>query len=426
MKLLNFFILFSITLLFLSCSAPIGNSLLVNASSSCQNSTNLDCLNPPNKPTEGAIAINPDRPEMTVNMDGSDVVEITGSCVDLDRKPNRIFVEVFAGEQDESADPYITNEITSNCYDRSGLSGIVTSAGILSGGKCFWITKGVGLIEGSPIAREFPQCHNGQFGFSVKLGKILTNSALGLNYLVRMKIRTDDGGISDSPWTRVKISRGLSPPKITTITPNDTSYTCDIKTEVSRFNSSLLYTVSKTFNYFSGGSSSSSNLGTFTNLNSSSALAFSVSDAVVQGVTYSYNLSVIDSQYAPYPMPQPTSISSPVTCKVSAPVVVPSGVTPAAGQCRLSLLGFNPSGVSYQIKYFTSPLWTKDPTKPSAVAVCSAGSLSSECVINGLGSGTKYYIAVRSYVDNNPANGSPDTGSEQVGEWSNELFCTPP
>lgn len=428
MKPIFFFITIFVLFIFTGCSGPVANSLLVNGSQSCD-SLVASCNNLPTNSTTGSLSIQANRAEMTVNMDQSDTVEITGSCVDLDRKKNRILVEVFAGELNESVDPYITNGITSNCYHISG-AGMTTSSGINSNDKCFWVTKGIGLIEdiGLPSQKEFPQCHNGEFGFAIKLGKILTDTSLGTNYLVRYKIRTEDGGISDSPWSRVKISRSLSAPKILSTLPSAVSFSCHLQNEVARFNSNLWYNLSRSFNFSGGGSSVSALVPTFANLNSLSPLSYSYDDYnLIEGVTYNYFLTVIDNQYAPYLPSTPIVNSNSIACKAIKPAMVVSGAVPSPGTCMFSLLYFNANpSVSYQIGFTTGAGWTGDPSRPPSITTCSSGTLSTTCTKSGLASGTNYYFAVRSYRDNNPADGVPSLLSEEVGEWSNELSCRAP
>ncbi len=407
----------------------MGTSLLVSGSASCTTNDPL-CSTLPDTSTEGELAIQADTVP-AVNMDKSDVVEITGTCVDLGRKKNRILVEVFAGDLDESVDPYISNGITSNCYHING-GGITTSSGISSSDKCFWVTKGVGLTEdaGLPSQKDFPQCHNGQFGFAIKLGKILndTSSPLGTNYLVRYKLRTDDGIVSDSAWTRTPISRQLTPPKITSTLPKPANFSCQLAMDISRFNPFLTYSLTRDYKLLGGGATAPTAIPSYTSVNSLTSISYSYEDFnLVDGVTYNYNLSVDETQYAPYaPLLTPmVSIATP--CKTLPPPIVSSNIVPPTGSCLFYLANYNfdPS-VKYEIGFSDVDGWSKKPQPyvftPTA---CSSGSLSSTCTRSGLISGKKFYFAVRSYRDQN-GNSTPDILSEEVGEWSHELNCIPP
>ncbi len=63
----------------------------------------------------GVLSISPDSTGgITSLVEAGDIVEVAGSCVDLDRRNNRILVEVFAGT-DESVNPYINNDISNEC-----------------------------------------------------------------------------------------------------------------------------------------------------------------------------------------------------------------------------------------------------------------------------------------------------------------------
>lgn len=362
-------------------------------------------------------------------MDQSDEVEITGSCVDLGRKKNRVLVEVFAGDVNETVDPYISNAITSNCYHISG-SGVPTASGITSGSKCFWVTKGVGLIEdaGLPSQRDFPQCHNGQFGFVVKLGKILTDATLGTNYLVRFKIRTDSNGVTDSVWSRVKISRQLSPPKVPTPTPTAISFSCNLKPQVARFNSYLWYTLYRSYN-FTGGASAPGALLFYTNLNGSGSVAYNYEDYyLVDGVTYNYRLDVSETQYSanytipPFVSPAPPPVAAtPVTCTATPPFFLPP--SPGLGSCSIRLNYTNTGpGIGYQIgAQVNSGGWSKQvPAVTPSFFGCTTGTLAGgDCVISGLSNTNTYFFALRA------GRGGFNPAVNEVGVWSNEQSCRP-
>ena len=422
----------------------MSNSFLVNGLKGCDSLT-ANCT-PDTNPNSGELSLSVLSQQVTVNMDQSDTVEISGSCVDLGRLDNRIYVEVFAGT-DETVDPYIKNEITSNCYSIAG-AGIITSSGINSNDKCFWITKGPGLIvdPGLPSQKDFPQCNNGQFGFSVKLGKILTDPALGTTYTVRMKLHSDTSGVPDGTWTRVSVSRGLSAPRIVSSVPDDlATFTCDIKNSLARFNSNLAYTLTRTYKLAGGGPSplAAINLPGFLSKTSTDLTAFDYQDGpmtasiLVEGVTYNYSLKVTEAQYAPYaPAPIPSTANSAISsCAVPKPILSQyTAVAPIAGECNfyLSTPNFG-ANVRYHISYKQQAGWAANPTTSPPDISCAAGaglgtlqSGDGVCHIRGLTSGQTYYFNVRAYRDISPTNLAADLATEEVGIWSNEINCRPP
>jgi hypothetical protein len=159
-------ILLGLVLMLSGCTKPVAKSLLSSSSQSAETTDESD--DDSEDTSNEALDIQPDNTNLVVNVDDKDVVEISGNCKDLDRRKNRILVEVFTGE-DENLTPYISNDVSDKCQ--------TTDAGLTIGEKCFWITQGQGLIEnfGLPDERRYPQCHNGRFSFSVKLGQILRN-----------------------------------------------------------------------------------------------------------------------------------------------------------------------------------------------------------------------------------------------------------
>lgn len=342
----------------------------------------------------------------------------------MGQKKNRILVEVYAGENSENnagVDPYITNAITSNCYHVSG-SGFVTSSGIVSGSKCFWVTKGVGLVEdaGLPTQRDYPQCHNGQFGFVIKLGKILTDPVQGFSYLVRLKLRTDSNGITDSPWARVKISRQLTPSTVPAPTPTPASFSCNLKPQVSRFNPNLSYALFRSYNLTTG-SSAPAVIPSYTVRNGTDPVAYNFDDVfLVDGVTYNYRLDVSENQYAPYAVP-PLASSVPAACTAAPPFL--NAPTPGVGTCTLSLLYSNPTpGIMYQIGVKQYAGWTKQPFDTAAIppGTCTSSQLANgTCTIAGLSNTTLYYFAVHA------GRGGFDPAVNEAGAWSNEQNCRP-
>lgn len=197
--------LFSI-LFFYSCT-PKSQSSLLSDRVECSIE---DCPLVQSK-IDGSLSIEPDSSGYQLNVDKSDIIEISGKCNDLSISKNRIYVRVYEGE-DTSVDPYIDNANSPNCI------GSLTSE--MNNQRCFWITQGAGVVDNG---LEYPQCFNGRFSFSVRLGRIIrtTEPTVGsagvddaLNprkkYLVRFKLVTNDGAISESPWNAATVDRGVS------------------------------------------------------------------------------------------------------------------------------------------------------------------------------------------------------------------------
>lgn len=411
---------------------PIAESLLTNGSVSCDPTTNISCLATDPVGT-AALTITPESLNVTANVDKGDTVEITGTCTDAGRRKNRILVEVFAGDLNESVTPYISTDEGSKCFDTTGAP--LTSAGIAPGENCFWVTKGIGLTEDAsgPVPRTYPQCHNGQFGFSVRLGKILQDAGLGLNYLVRMKLRTEEGGISESPLTRVIVSRRLTAPSVDSATVDATLFKCTLKNSVARFNQNISYVLSKSFTIFGTTTQSAiTPVAGYNPLSSASPLAYEFADlGLVDGVSYSYSLTGTDVAFAYVPT-APTAVSNTLVCKMNNPVLT-QPVPATVSRCRLAVQYINSlaGGIKYQIASGGNG-WTGGGTTPSnpppIVGTCNPGTVFNDppyyCDIVGLAASTPYIFAVRAYKDIN-GNNVPDVG-EEVGYWSNEQVCVTP
>lgn len=412
-------------LLSAGCSNPVANSLLTDQSSSCDSITDSSCSTDnegDDSTSSSAVEIQADSDTLTANMDGGDIVEITGTCKDQGRRKNRILVEVFAGELDETVSPYISNDFGTKC-----LSVVPDLSGIAAGSECFWVTKGAGLVEDAllPSERKYPQCHNGQFGFSVRLGKILTE-AQGTKYQIRMKLQTEDGSISQSTWNRVTVSRGLTAPAITTALVVPSTISCNLTNLIPRFNENIEYTLNRTFQLRNGTTSAVVNPVMFTGITSANTNVFSfVEGPLVEGVPYTYSITAEETEYT-YLTPQ-TKVSSTIPCRMNEPVLVAADI-PTTGSCYLSVAVGNPDPtVEYEIQYGSAPNWSGTP--PSAngtgtVVGCASGTIRDRCQIN-LPSNVTYYFAVRAFRDTVTANNVADI-TEESGFWSNEISCRPP
>lgn len=411
---------FLLSFIFWSCNQqPVGKSLLV-ASKGGLSDESEDTISAPDN---GSLDIQPDNAELLMNIDDSDTIEITGPCKDLNRKNNRILVEVFAGE-DESVTPYISNALSDYCQN--------TSSGLLITDKCFWVTKGVGLVEeaGLPTQKSYPQCHNGRFGFSIKLGKILvTAGGPNLKYTVRYKLRTLDELLADTNWARTSVQRGLNTPTI-----NSASYTaspsmqCNVQTSPARFNSSILYTLTRSTTDAAGANftwSSFVNQSTATTVPGLSVFNWddkASANIILQGLTYNYTLTGTESQYSYAPLATPSSTSSTVSCATTQLKVTSSPAT--ANTCYVRLAdtvfanslwdaGVGVGNVMYEWGHSTVANWV-GPESSAQAGYTSVCTDEVTCTLGGLVSNTTYYFAVR------------EVGSDgQKGKWSDIAQCRP-
>lgn len=231
MKLLRISLLTcAIILSFSSCTNQKAESTLLTDKQSCSLE---DCPSPPTK-IEGSLSIESDQGAYQLNMDKSDMIEIAGKCSDLGVRANRILVQVYEGE-DTSLPPYVDNESSVNCVNSTTPS--------INGQRCFWLTQGRGVIDSG---LEYPQCFNGRFSFSVKVGRLLRTVDSGpgavldevnnprRKYMVRFKIRTTDGAISESAWNSTLIERGVSKPTFSQNSLPFTDYKCDVQINASK------------------------------------------------------------------------------------------------------------------------------------------------------------------------------------------------
>jgi hypothetical protein len=413
----------AILLIFFSygCSQPVGTStsLLTSESSNPDD----DDTSTDTGSSDGQLDMLPESEELTVNIDDSDRVEITGKCVDLDRRKNRILVEVFAGE-DETATPYISNSISDFCQ--------TSDAGIPIGQSCFWVTKGIGIVEPAPVNRSFPQCHNGEFGFSVRLGKaLLVAGNPNQKYTVRMKLRTLDGILADSTWKRVLVTRGLNNPSIDKVSANDLAYTCTIESSPARFNPLIGYSMARQATDRSGVIAAAGTV--FVNEYSDDLVTglnvYNYLDGrKIAGVTYTYTLTAEDQTgWAPgYVLPRPTAVSNSLTCSIAKPQIfmsseptnAPAGTGPTCYLAPSGARANNGAGVSKQWGYALTAGWTgaNSDTAGGGAGVPPGCGNSPNCTAVGLAAGVQYYFAYREI----------DTILGLTGKWSNEVACTPP
>lgn len=209
---------------FFLTGCPVKNeSLLLSPKKTCADTDTCPQIQ---TSVPGSISIQSDADTYQMNVEQSDMIEIAGRCSDLGIKRNRIYVQAFEGE-DTSVNPYLDNTVSIQC--------VSSSVPANNGSRCLFLTEGKGIIDGT---NEYPQCFNGRFSFSVKLGKILRTDPNGpanneatnaiKNYLVRFKIRTEDGAPTESQWSQAIVKRSISKPGVITNT-NWQQKRCEVK-----------------------------------------------------------------------------------------------------------------------------------------------------------------------------------------------------
>lgn len=457
---------------FISCvgcnNQPLTSTLLSSGQSASTDTTTPGG----DDDSSGQLDIRADNQDVSAMIEDTDKVEISGPCNDLNRKKNRIIVEAFSGE-DENLTPYVSNAISDFCQQTTVLSGFQsTGNGIAIGTECFWVTKGIGIIEDAsiPLSRKsYPQCHNGRFSFAVRLGGVMTAPAPnGSRYLVRFKLRTLEGQISESQWSRVYVTRKLAVPTIDQIEQNDNLYFCGLAMSPARFNQNIQYELTRT-PQGAGGFNTPEDL--FVPAKTSAVItpgnsAYSFSDdttkgfGIISGVTYTYTLKSTEAtpyvEGFTYGIGGLTQTSEAKTCTIAKPVIempfqptnVPIGslpgcvppACPTGPTCylrfttaRLLNPGINGGTVRVNWAFSTTKGWTgansdynnglPGATPGGAVVLKSnCGStgncISSEAGLDGLAGNQVYYFAAQE-VDQTKI-------PELLGKWSDEIECKPP
>jgi len=452
---------------------PLTSTLLVGSQS-----TSTDTTTPTTGGgDEGQLDIRADIQDVSAMVEDTDRIEISGSCNDLNRKKNRVIVEVFSGEN-ENDTPYISNAISDYCQQTTVLGGQASTGNGIpltpTPSECFWVTKGTGIVEDVSIPfskKSYPQCFNGRFSFAVRLGAVMQEPAPnGSRYLVRFKLRTLEGVIGESQWSRVYVTRKLSVPSIDTIEQNDNLYYCGLNMSPARFNPYIKYSLERTQ---VGTVAFGGTVPLFTNIDSTNIVsgnsAYSYSDDVTKGnggilagVTYTYTLKATEGTpyYDGFAYTNPaiyTLASEPKTCTIANPQIemtvnptnvpigsIPSCTPPACPSgptCYLKLSGarlinpgINTGQVTVNWAYSTQPGWTNASKDfypiggvfpgatlagvPVIKSNCGggAGCTASAAIGDSLGSGQTYYFAAQ----------EKDFLTGGVGKWSNEMECQIP
>jgi len=436
--------------------------------------------------TVGEISLDPDEKTMSVPAEVSDLVEVSGSCQDLNIRNNRILVQVFDSDN-ISGVPYIDNSRDVYCDDAVNTAEFrsVVSGGVTTKQQCFFVSNGVGLVDNTGL---YPQCYNGRFAFKVRVGRVVrkdpfiadtSESNPIVPYTLRMKIRTIENVSNDSNWIVLPIARYISSPKVEATAPTNTMRV-ELKIKPAK-QRDIRYTIGYSWSGPSYVLSAPGSPAAFTNSSSGTVVIggtpYTVSSGIVSGVidrrpdfpiksdgtsidnfyikspdgnqfngpfagisglmpglTYNYEVSAADFQYNYTVYPGPGLIergtSTTVTVKIPPPLFSSYTVNPGGkNTCQFTLGGVNTNGYRLEWRYATSPNWMQtDPNSGNLVTspFCNSGSLSTCDIVftdGGYSAGNTYYFAARQYIDGNN-NNQWDPG-EIVGEWSLPLKDQP-
>ena len=407
-------------LFFQSCNPQETKSLLTTFEVCSE-----DCTTAEQTQIEGELSIDPENSQMSFNVDKGNLVEISGTCKDLGRKNNRIIVNAFEVEDDESGLPYVDNTISSSC--QTNVLGMTTAQ------QCVFVTHGKGLTESGQV---YPQCINGRFSFMVRVGNVSKVAAVVKNYLVRMKLRTTDGLTSESGWARTAIKREVSVPNFT-LTTDSTNLRCEVKTEGFKFKHSpfdtdnipdITYMVKRDSSGYSaaGAVLTQAKANRFSAFQSYSDLSQSdFGDSVAN--FYDDGLTHIVLSLNPSGPPQPgvkynyyvqaragaddSAESSAKVCEQPAPFL--GSVTTSATVCSVSLTTGANSAFQYIWNYSTAANWTSAQANGSATG---CGTLPETCNFTMPVTPGTYFVAVRTF----------DIATSTYGKWSNEVQCKKP
>lgn len=458
------YLLFSVYLV--SCSNQMTSGILTN-STSC---VGLNCSSSTTS-TAGELSIDPDSKVIAAPVDTSDIIDVSGICQDLDRRNNRILVQVFESE-DTSTTPYIDNSIDNYCQDSTSTLEYrsVTSGGTTTKQKCFFVSNGIGLSDSTMSTPQYPQCFNGRFSFQVRLGRVMrkdpyitdiSDANPVTNYLVRMKIRTIEGmgAISDSAWSSIQVTRYIAPPSVTADGDNsairvklkvlpakfrDIRYTIDYKMEGPSYAVSVSGTPVGFTNSVSATlvtqkkadfpvKSDGTSIDDFWHdgiPNPLSPLFTADTLGLMPGMTYTYYIKGSDFSFNYLTFPGPGIYDYGAATQLQAYVPAAQIITrdpSVSNTCAYTLGGLNlrngdaTHGDPFKAEWgysTVSPNWmTTDPASGQILPASSCvGGYCYVTAAMGFTKNTPYYFAARTYVDKN-ANNQWDPG-ELVGQWS--------
>ncbi len=428
---------------FHGCTGAVNNSTLLSQFKPCVDTENCTTNTP--GVIAGELRILPDDGEIHSSPEGSDLVEITGSCEDLGRKSNRILVQVYEGE-DDSISPIIDNSIGIMCQDNISTSSLASNGGAPK--TCMLISQGIGLADSGQSTSQFPQCFNGRFSFQLRMGRIIRNDTTvndktdatnpRTRYLVKLKLRTTEGITADSGASTMFVNRALQTPSFS-VTKNKENDRCEINFNPSKFRDSR-YTLYSTWtgpSYAASGSLTNAISGTvyvdtsptFPGLGNGTTIEkfyhfgepLDSSIGLMPGVNYTYRMETADYSFRNVTTPALTdyevqfggvagaversAISGNVSCNMD-PAYVRDRTEQNQGagtpnSCLLSLAGYNTRGYNIEWRVSdTSPTWMT--TNPNSGFLISTGGDSNcrslpTCFVHGdrgISSATTFINAV--------------------------------
>jgi hypothetical protein len=413
-------------LVFHGCTSAVNSTLLSKDKACTEN-----CATTTPGTIEGELAILPDEGEIYSSPEGSDLVEVTGSCKDLGRKSNRILVQVYEGEND-SVSPIIDNSIGVTCQDNVSTTSLMSTAGV--GKTCLLIGQGIGMADSGSSTAQFPQCFNGRFSFQLRIGRIIRQSTTAndnsdttnprARYLVKMKLRTTEGITADSGPSTMVVTRALTTPSFS-VTTNKENDRCEINFNPSKFRD-VRYTLYATWtgpSYAASGGLTNTISGTVY-VNSSPTFPPLGNGTTIEkfyhfgepidpliglmpGINYTYSMQSGDFSFLNKTTPSLTdyevqfgntmgkversAISGNVSCNM-APAYVSNRTEQNTGagtpnSCLLQLAGYNTRGYSIEWRVSsTSPTWMN--TSPTTGFLVSTGGDSNcrdlpTCFVHG-------------------------------------------
>lgn len=405
-------------LVFHGCTA-VENTTLLSEAKPCKE----NCTTATPGIIAGELSILPDEGEIYSSPEGSDLVEITGSCKDLGRKSNRILVQVYEGE-DDSVSPIIDNSIGITCQDNISTSSLMSTAGV--GKTCLLISQGIGMADTGNTTAQFPQCFNGRFGFKLRMGRIIRRDTAANNkddttnprtkYLIKLKLRTTEGITADSGATTMVVTRALQTPTFS-VKKDKVNDRCEINFNPSKFRD-VRYTLFTTWTgpgYAASGSLTNSISGTvyadrqptFPPLDDGTTIEkfyhfgepIDASIGLMPGINYTYRMQSGDYSFRNVTTPALTdyevqfgsvvgqvensAISGDVSCNMD-PAYVSNRTEQNQGagtpnSCLLQLAGYNTRGYSIEWRVSSiSPTWmVTNPTAGFLVTV--GGDTATNC-----------------------------------------------
>jgi len=412
--------------IFHGCTGAV-NSTLLSKDTPCKE----NCTTATPGTIAGELAILPDEGEIYSSPEGSDLVEITGSCKDLGRKSNRILVQVYEGEND-SVSPIIDNSIGINCQDNVSTTSLQSAAGV--GKTCMLIGQGIGMADTGSSTVQFPQCFNGRFSFQLRIGRIIRQSTAAndstdatnprVRYLVKMKLRTTEGITADSGASTMVVTRALTTPSFS-VTKDKNNDRCEIKFNPSKFRD-VRYTLYATWtgpSYAASGALTNTISGTvyvdssptFPPLGNGTTIEnfhhfgepIDPLIGLMPGVNYTYRMQSGDYSFKNVATPALTdyevqfgsvagrversAISGNVSCNMD-PAYVSNRTEQVTGagtpnSCLLQLAGYNTRGYAIEWRVSsTSPTWMN--TSPTTGFLVSTGGDSNcrglpSCFVHG-------------------------------------------